>query len=264
MRLSGKGLIRYFESPLLARHGGFLTHAFLTRHGGVSPGRFSSLNFSSREGDTEENVFRNLEIAASSFGFPAGDFLLLRQVHGDGLLTWNGDRPPGEALVYDGIITASSGVALCIKTADCVPVLLADPARRIIAAVHAGWRGTAARIAQKAACLMQREFSCRPENILGAVGPAIGPCCYEVDENVMRSMRVASWRDFVRSGGRPGRWMLDLPGINGRQLREAGLLPGNIAVGSVCTSCRTDLLYSHRAESGKTGRSLNFIMLKNS
>ncbi|MFA7463645.1 MAG: peptidoglycan editing factor PgeF [Syntrophales bacterium] len=262
LQLVRRGQVGYFESPLLAAYGRLLTHAFFTRHGGVSSGQYSSLNFSSKEGDTAENVSRNLEIAASSLGFSAADFLLVRQVHGDGILTWNGNRPPVEPLMYDGIVTSSTGIALCIKTADCVPVLLADPVKKIIGAVHAGWRGTAARIVQKAVLVMQREYSCRPENILASEGPAIGPCCYEVDESVIRAMCDRSWAGFVHKGKRPDRWMLDLAGINGVQLHEAGLPPGNISIGPVCTSCRTDLLYSHRAESGRTGRSLNFIMLK--
>lgn len=264
-RFQEKGGVRYLESEAL-KACGFLTHAFLTRWSGASEGKFSSLNFSVREGDEEDRVACNWEIFAGAFRIPPSQFFMIRQIHGDRVLVVEDpmDKNPSSLPVQcDAVITASSHVAIGIKTADCVPILLADRVRRIIGAVHAGWRGTVLNIAAKSIRVMKERFSSRPEDILAVIGPAVGPCCYQVDEKVFSSLKGdRDWESAFQRCAEDGRWMLDLTLANRRQMLKMDLPPENISSVGICTSCRTDLFFSHRAEKGGTGRQLNFIVLE--
>jgi YfiH family protein len=254
----------YLQSETLGRFD-FLTHAFCTRLGGTSPAPFASLNFSVRRGDRPENVRRNREIITNTFGFTADRLRLAHQVHGDDfyILEKTGDLSPGMALECDGFMTDRPGVALCVKTADCVPVLLVDGKKKVVAAVHAGWRGTSLGIAGKAVRLFQERFSSQPEDLWAAIGPSIGPCCYEVDEKVHRTFSVrGTGKDSLLPAARKERWMLDLILANRRQLEEAGVPGAQISAAGLCTSCRRDTFFSHRGEGETTGRQLNFIMIR--
>jgi len=243
----------------------FMVHAFCTRQGGVSGGSFASLNVSAREGDDEDHVRRNFERIAAAFGISVSQFLLMDQVHQDGI--WcidrreplNVENPPA----FDAIVTDRPGTALCVKTADCVPVLLADPVRQIIGAVHAGWKGTVLHIAEKTVKEMVRRFGTCPSDLFAFIGPSIGSCCYEVDAAVHQSMSHDPDREVFLQGGRPGgRWMLDLSLANRLQLLHAGLLSERIRMTDFCTACHPALFFSHRAQGGNTGRQLNFIMIR--
>jgi len=263
-RFVQRGKVCCLESEAL-KACGFLTHAFLTRWNGVSEGKFSSLNFSTREGDEEDRVARNWDILAGVFGIPPSQFFMIRQIHGDEVVVAHGTgdtswaHPPVEC---DAVITSSRRVAIGIKTADCVPILLADRARQVIGAVHAGWKGTSLNIAAKSIRVMMERFSSRPQDILAAIGPAVGSCCYQVDAKVFSSSGGdEDWTSAFRSCAEDGRWMLDLALANRKQMLRAGLPPENISSLGMCTSCRTDLFFSHRAEKGGTGRQLNFIVL---
>jgi len=264
-KFAQKGMVRYLESEALNACG-FLTHAFLTRWNGASEGTFSSLNFSVREGDEEDRVARNWEILAGAFQISPSQFFMISQIHGDRIFVVDGlmDKDPSPLpLQCDAVLTASKRVVIGIKTADCVPILLADRVRQVIGAVHAGWRGTALNIVAKSIRVMEERFSSRPEDILAAIGPAVGPCCYQVDEKVFSSSKGdGDWESAFRLCAENGRWMLDLPLANRGQMLKMGLLPENISCMGMCTSCRTDLFFSHRAEKGVTGRQLNFIVLE--
>ena len=187
--LSHRDQVSYLESATLKRYP-FTTHAFLTRWTGASDGKFSSLNFSVREGDTEKNVARNWDILAATFEIPVSQFFMISQIHGDRVLIADDfveRSPSNDPIPCDAVLTTKRGLALGIKTADCVPILLVDPIRRIIGAVHAGWRGTSLNIAAKTLHSMKERFHSQPSDILAAVGPAIGSCCYQVDEPVYAS-----------------------------------------------------------------------------
>jgi polyphenol oxidase len=270
-RFLQKGSLCCLESAALAGCD-FLVHAFCTRQEGVSGEGFSSLNFSTRTGDDPQRVKANWGLLSDAFAIPPGRFLAVNQVHGDCIITI--DRPdfeipfrvpfPGEAdLSCDAVLTNQPGLAVGIKTADCVPIFLADRAKRLIGAVHAGWRGTALGIAGKAVDTLTERFSSRVEDILVAIGPSIGPCCYRVDDTVLRAMpSSARGQSFFRPAGEAGRWMMDLPEANRRQLEERGIPRQNIGSSGVCTSCRRDLFFSHRRDGQKTGRHFNFIMVR--
>jgi YfiH family protein len=194
------------------------------------------------------------------------------------------DGPPKSALQGDGLITDVPGLVLSIQTADCLPVLLVDPKRRAIGAVHAGWRGTLARIAEKGVGLMWQHFGSRAQDLRAAIGPGIHTCCYEVGSEVRERFesqfayagelfREVRDSDPVRekypllfmTARAPGhgelapRIYLDLVKANVRQLRAAGLRATNIHASPLCTACHTELLFSHRGEEGKTGRMLAVI-----
>ena len=185
----------------------------------------------------------------------------------------------------DAVITQHAGVLLSVQTADCVPILLADTKRRVVAAVHAGWRGTLGRIAVKTLGRMRQEFGTRPRDVVAAIGPAIGRCCYEVGPEVTRAFAsqfdaAAEWFDGQfepQAEGEQQHWLpwltmmppghqpepqrarLDLRAANRRQLVDAGVSPKRIAVSTLCTKCRADLFFSYRREGSGTGRLMAVI-----
>lgn len=260
--LARKGPIEYLEDEKLSAQN-WLTHAFCTRLGGVSSGPYSSLNVGDLVGDREENVIQNLNLVREAFGVPDGGLILMRQVHGDRILHLDGDGPLPEALPEcDGLISDRPGVALGVRTADCVPIFFADRARRIIGAAHAGWRGTALGIAARMVETLAGRFLSHREDLTALIGPAIGPCCYQVDAPVFEAFSAMPGADlFLRPCKELGRWMLDLALANRLQIRAAGVPPENICTSGLCTSCRPDLFFSHRAGGGSTGRQISLLML---
>ena len=264
-RFSKRGSVRYLECLAL---GGcdFITHAFCTRWGGTSEGKLANLNFGTRSGDAEEHLLKNREILCSTFDIPEQNFVTVNQIHGNRLLIVDEktqDWRHGGKLEYDGIISTMPGVPLGIKTADCVPVLLADCTRRVIGAVHAGWRGTSLGIVARAVDTFIKDFASKPTDILAVIGPAIGPCCYEVDESVFHHFDDKRNKEsFLTRDNKKGKWMFDLPAANRSLLLDAGVPQKNIFSADICTSCKRDTFFSHRGEHGGTGRQLSFIMLR--
>ncbi len=263
--LSKKYTVEYLHSPMLSDCD-FLVHAFGTRHGGVSQDDYKSLNMSFREGDEEFRVLQNWDKLASAFNIPMENFLVLNQVHGDNVFVI---KPHGdyftsrEALNYDAIVTNRTDLAICIKTADCVPVFVVDRIKKVIAAVHAGWRGSALGISAKVIRLMQNQYGSEPRDLLAAIGPSIGPCCYEVDLPAAEAFRRQnSAEDFLFPGKRKDRWMLDLAEANRRQILDCGIPAANIEASGLCTVCCRDDFFSHRGSGGITGRQINFMMIK--
>ena len=258
-----KGTVEYLEARELSALG-FVAHAFCTRRRGVSDGPFSSLNASLLVGDREEAVCRNLALVGEAFGFPRERLAMMRQVHGDLIRVINGDEPPLDRMPEcDGLITARPGMALAVKTADCVPLFFVDRVRRVIGVAHAGWRGTALGISARMVDLLVERFSSRLEDILVALGPAIGPCCYQVDAPVRAALEERrNAARFFQPCSENGRWLLDLSLANRLQLQERGVPDANILSADLCTACRQDLFFSHRASRGRTGRQINVLMLK--
>lgn len=263
IRFAKKGLVEYLESVALAEIG-FLIHAFCTRRGGVSKGFFSSLNFSSKEGDAKENVQKNWQIIADAFNINVRNFVSVSQIHGDRIFILNNSADKNQYMESDAIITDQKGVAIGIKTADCIPIFLADIEKRIIGVVHAGWKGTSLQIAAKTVKAFVKNFSSNTNDIVAVIGPAIGHCCYQVDEVVFESSDDEDWRSCFSKCEVNGKWMLDLSLANKYQLLRAGIISESIHSASVCTACSKDLFFSYRAERGMTGRQLNFMMIRES
>lgn len=257
--------IQYYESSYFSGCD-FLTHAFCTRLGGVSEEDYKSLNISFKEGDLESRVLQNWNRLAMAFSIPLENFQTLNQVHGDDIFVI---KPYGDyfstdkTLNYDAIVTTRENLAICIKTADCVPVFIVDWAKKIIAAVHAGWKGTALEISAKVINLLYDRYDSSPRDILAAIGPSIGMCCFELDEESAETFRnQKDYEDFLLPGNRPNKWIVDLPEANRRQMINCGIPEDNIDLSHLCTSCRQDLFFSYRGSGGITGRQLNFMMIK--
>ena len=244
--------VTWFAADGIESAGG-VAHGFSTRKGGVSQGMWASLNLGVSRGDDPDRVRENYRRFLSAIGAEGGPLAMTNQVHGGTVRTvtsadWKEDPYGKVSYEADALMTATPGVTLLIFTADCIPILFYDPVRRVVAACHAGWRGTAAGIAGNTVERMKEVYGCRGEDILAAVGPGIGSCCFETHEDVPNAM-MASMATAVLPclEVKPnGKFAVDLKGINVKRLEQAGLDPANIAVCPSCTSCNTDLFWSHR------------------
>ncbi|MBN1438769.1 MAG: peptidoglycan editing factor PgeF [Anaerolineales bacterium] len=243
--------LRYFRFPWLSAAGA--AHAVLTRRGGVSLAPYESLNLGAVIGDDPQAVAENRRRAFALFGRDPGLAPELSQVHSRRILVAR-LRAAGEPIPQaDGMVTDSPKLTLCLRFADCVPILLFDPVRRAGGIAHAGWKGTAARIAESAVEALALHFGSRPEDIRAGIGPSIGPDHYAVGEDVAGAFRSAFGADcecwFSRRGGS---LHLDLWQANEFTLRRAGVK--HIELAGVCTACHPEDWFSHRAEHGRTGR----------
>lgn len=220
-----------------------------TRAGGASPHPYG-MNLSYTVGDVRENVDRNREIFYSRLGLRGDDVAATGQVHGDTVLAVDA---PGHYTGCDGLVSNAKNLFLAITVADCVPLFLADPETMAVGAVHAGWRGTQARIAAKAVSAMVASFGIRPDRLLAFIGPAASSCCYDVQEDVW-SLFEERFRRRVN-----GRVFLDLKQANLDQLRVEGVLEHHIEVSPFCTISDAGLFHSHRRDGGKSGRMMGVI-----
>jgi YfiH family protein len=268
----------------------WLVHGFSTRTGGVTaayrPGqRTGELNLGFSASDSRENVIENRRRLLAAFGEPSAELITLKQIHSS-LVRHVGheDLRRTEAWKGDGFMTDAPGVLLAIQTADCIPVLVADVRRKAVAAFHAGWRGTLKRIVENGVGRMRVEFRSRPEDLIAAIGPGIGACCYAVGEEVRSEFGSqfayapelfveVSDSDPVRekypllflTARAPGHsnlgpsLHLDLIEANRRQLMDAGLRAEAITVVGDCTRCQNNRYFSYRAEQGFTGRMLSVV-----
>ncbi|MBQ3403853.1 MAG: peptidoglycan editing factor PgeF [Oscillospiraceae bacterium] len=242
------------------------THGFSTRCGGVSRGVFESLNLGTSRGDEPDCVRENYRRVKKELGIDRMTFN--KQVHVDRIRTVGlSDAqeiygPPSPEA--DGLITRDRGLALIVFTADCIPLLLHDPVAGAIGAIHSGWRSTALDIGPKAVKRMCAEFGSRPEDIQAAIGPAIDKCCFETGEDVRQAMLavMGAGADLFIAPKGGGKYMTDLKGIVRSRLISAGLKAENISVSPLCTLCRRDLFWSHRAQGDARGSMASFIALK--
>lgn len=247
---------------------GGVAHGFSTRRGGCSEGVWSSLNLGFKRGDDPRCVRENYRRFCAAIGADSTRIVKSHQVHGSTVRPVTAEdagldvcqSSPWEA---DGLITDVPGVCLTVYSADCVPILLYDPVRRCIAALHSGWRGTALNIAACGVDRMIRDYGCAPEHILAAVGPGISQCCFETHSDVPQAMTRAFGPDaapFLRPEGE--KFRVDLKGIISRCLIRAGLLPEHIAVSPLCTACTPELFWSHRILGNSRGSMAAMIALK--
>jgi polyphenol oxidase len=256
----------------------WLVHGFSTRSGGVSElGDEKILNLSFTEWDARENVEVNRRRLQDALGASEFTLVAMKQIHSDAIRLFR--VAPSHTCSGDASTTNQPGLLLAVQTADCVPILLVDPKRRAVAAIHAGWRGTLGRITEKTVGRMRLEFASRPQDLLAAVGPSIGPCCYEVGADFVPKFTAqfadaAEYFDEPRSGEEPNplQWLnmappghqpppqpvhLDLRKANRSQLLAAGLRTQNIFESNLCTGCRAGLFFSYRKEGARSGRLLS-------
>lgn len=236
--------LQYLTAPAIAA-----PHGFTTRLGGVSRGHLESLNIGIHRGDDPENVAENYRRLGLALGFDPANLILTRQTHSD-IVRQVTEKDRGSIFredipECDSLITQTPALALVVFTADCTPILFYDPVTGAVGAAHAGWRGTAADIAGKTVAAMENAFGCRPENIRCAIGPNIGPCCFETDGEVPQAMRQLlgdAAGSAIRQAGQ--KYYLNLKEINALLLRRAGVRHVDIA--TECTRCDSRRFWSHR------------------
>ena len=253
----------YLSSDVIS---GNVVHCFSTRRGGVSTGYLESLNLGVHRGDDWKNVYENYRRLGAAVGFTPEQTVFTHQTHTD-IVARVGAADRGWGLFReveperDGICTNEPGVALVCFAADCTPILLHDPVRHAVAAVHAGWRGTALGIVKRCVEHMYREFGTIPADLEAAIGPCIGPCCFETDCNVPEAMLDALGEEALPLIRRSGeKYYPDLKRINALWLRRAGVR--KIDLSCDCTKCQPDRFWSHRYHGAARGSLAGIIMLK--
>lgn len=253
--------IRYFSFASL-RDQGFI-HAIFSRQGGVSRAPWSALNVGGTVGDDQAHVKENIHRSFQALERTMGSQFDVWQVHGREVICAQEPRPAGQAhYKADAILTDRPEVTLFMRFADCVPILLADPVRRVAGVVHAGWQGTVKHVAAAAVEKMQACYGSRPQDLIAGIGPSIGPDHYEIGPEVAVQVRKAYPQDASRLLIQPNGWLyLDLWTANALSLRSAGV--EQIEVSGICTACNLQDWYSHRGEKGKTGRFGALIALAN-
>lgn len=261
----------------------WLVHGFSTASGGVSPlAGEKVLNLGFTEWDDRANVLKNRRLFQSALHAENLSLVVMKQFHSDVICDF--DSFPAEPCSGDASISNTPDLLLGIQTADCVPILLVDSKNRAVAAIHAGWRGTLQRIAEKTIGRMEMQFGTRPNDLMAAIGPAIGGCCYAVGTEVAASFlsqfsQAPEWFDELRTGDEPNplQWLnqfppghqpppknvcLDLKKANRAQLLTAGLREENISMSDLCTACRLDLLFSYRKTGSESGRMMSVIGIR--
>jgi polyphenol oxidase len=237
-----------------------LVHFVTSRNGGISKHPFHSLNVGLHTADIPESVFENRARLAKETGIAVEKFLYASQIHSGDVKVIDQESITNGILAQtpqtDATITALPGICLMVMVADCVPLLLFDPVKRVSAVIHAGWRGTVKHITSNTVRVMVDKFGCDPAEIIAGIGPSIGPCCYgvgdEVREVVEKSFGTAQGYLVKKDGSSKPHF--DLWYANQRQLTDSGLKQGNIETSRLCTFCNTDIFYSSRADKGITGR----------
>ncbi len=244
------------------------------------------MNLGFTAADDRDTVTRNRRLLVEAVtGNPATPLVTLRQIHSSVVvLGGSGDSCRQTPLKGDGLMTAEPGILLGVQTADCIPVLVADRKRHVVAAFHAGWRGTVKRIVESGVGRMRLEFGSLPEDLIAAIGPGVGACCYAVGEEVLSSFQSqfayagelfhevcdthsvrAKYPMLFLTQRAPGHSPIgpslhvDLIEANRRQLLDAGLKPRSIRLTGGCTNCHRDMFFSHRASQGHAGRMMSVI-----
>ncbi len=225
-----------------------LHHAFSTRRGGSSQSPFDTLNLGDNCGDDEKSVQENRNRFFQTLGMKLEDLAIPEQVHRNSIVRV---EAPGVYSETDGLITNVPGICLVIQVADCLPVYLYDPIHQAIGLIHAGWRGSTQKIVQEAVTAMNNSFNVRVEDLQAFLGPSIGPCCYEVGEDVSKH-----FTENVMQGNR-----LDLWKVNRNLLIESGVPIENIMISGLCTACYPDWFFSHRKSGGHTGRMMALMKI---
>lgn len=266
LSLHTKGDVVYYGFPLIDTYPFFKT-GFSTRLGGVSEGIYASMNLSYTRGDQKDKVDENFRRICDAMGVSADRVVISAQEHHTRLQrVTEEDIGKGKTFTgftdVDGLLTNDPDVVLCTQYADCVPLLFADPKKKAVAASHAGWRGTVAEIGRLTVERMEREFGSDPKDILVAIAPSIGKCCFEVDTPVLEAfqqMAVFDQNCYVDQGN--GKYRIDLWEVNRRVLISADVKAENITVTDLCTKCHSDVFWSHRVTGGDRGSLAAFISI---
>lgn len=265
---AGSGI--WMEFGLLAAFGSDVSHFVTTRHGGCSKGAYATMNCTHYVGDDPDDVSRNRRILCDALPVRPLCWAIPRQVHGTAVRILRQDflqMPAAQrenALQgVDALVTDVPGCCLCVSTADCVPILLYDPCRRVVAAVHAGWRGTVQHIVQAALGEMVRTFHVRPADVRAGIGPSISLDAFEVGDEVREAFSKAGFcmPSVSRRDAATGKWHIDLWEAARLELLQCGLQASRVEVAGICTYRHYEQFFSARRLGAKSGRILSGIML---
>ena len=250
-------------------HFDFITHAFSTKHGGVSKGEWTSMNFAFSRGDKPENVIENYKIFSKAAGFEYESLVSSSQDHNTfvrpvtkkecGIGIWR----KKDIQSVDALITDDKNVTLVTHYADCTPLFFVDKEKKAIGLAHAGWRGTVGKIGSKVIEKMSDLYGSKPENIIVCIGPAISKCCYEVDKDCADNFYNLEGLDnskFIFPRGN-SKYMIDLLEANKQIVMQSGVVEENTVKSDLCTKCNSDLLWSHRATGGHRGTMCAFMCI---
>lgn len=248
----------------------FIRHAFSTKHGGVSKGEWTSMNFAFSRGDNPENVIENYKIFSDAVGFDYNSLVTSSQDHHTyvrpvtknecGIGIWK----EKDMMSVDALITNEPNVTLVTHYADCTPLFFVDTVGKAIGLAHAGWRGTVGKIGEEVIKKMTALYGTNPSNVVVAIGPAISKCCYEVDKDCAENFY--NLKDLDNSKfifpQNDGKYMIDLLETNRQIVMKAGVKEENIVLSDLCTKCNSDLLWSHRATNGHRGTMCAFMCIE--
>lgn len=262
-----RGEIPLQVSPQLEKTG--VIHGFTTRLGGASEGIYSSLNLGIHRGDNPDRVRENYRRLCEALGIEMNRLVFSCQVHGEGVrgvtsADWGKGLDREVDYEADGLVTDVPGTTLVVFGADCLTVLLYDPVRRVVGAVHSGWRGTALGVVERCVEKMVGQYGCCAQDIVAAIGPGISRCCFETNGEVPEAMREALGEDAAQFVDRleTGKYKVDLKGINALRLKHSDVLTTNIDVSSDCTMCHPEKYWSHRYTKGERGSQAALISLE--
>lgn len=257
---------KYITFPTFEKHTDLL-HCFTTRKGGISEGFFESMNIGFSTGDRDENVKRNIEIMAEKLNINVENIVETNQTHTNNI-KYVTDEYKGYVFKdspfkdVDGIYTDKRNLVLMSFHADCTPVFYYDPVKKVIALAHAGWRGTLFNITGKMVIELVNKFDSDPKDIITAIGPSLGSCCFEVDKDVA-DLFLAENKEFGKyMEFKNPKYHLNLWKINKYLLMKEGIKEENIELSSLCTKCNNNMFFSHRGQGGKRGLLAGILMMK--
>jgi YfiH family protein len=238
-----------------------------TRLGGVSDWPYSSLNLGLHTKDNPIHVIKNRELLAEAFHIPVSQVVYANQVHSGKVTIVTQEDIAQGAFNFtpetDALVTNLIGICLMVMVADCVPILLFDPVKKVVAAIHAGWRGTLKAIVRNTVMAMQTAYGTNPKDLIAGIGPSIGPCCYEVGLDVKKEVEsLYDNTEGILKTRSDTKFLFDLWQANYNQLIECGVSDSKIEIAKMCTQCNNDIFYSSRASHGITGRFCAGIYIK--
>jgi len=245
-----------------------LFHCFTTRLGGASEGCYTSMNLGLSTEDDIEHIVRNYETLSENLSFNLYDMVKTCQTHSSSIKYATDEdkgkifnKTPGYSDV-DGLITDKKNIIIATSHADCTPIFFYDSVKKVIGMAHAGWRGTIKNIAGNMVQKFVKDFNCNPKDIVAVIGPSLGQCCFEVDEDVAEMILSINkdYKQFMEVKGI--KYHFDLWAINKYILLNEGLEERNIEISELCTKCNNDLFFSHRGQKGKRGLMLGILGMR--
>lgn len=241
-----------------------INHFVSSRKGGVSQGEIGGLNLSFKVNDETINVIKNRNLLSDSLGINTEKIIFPSQTHTVNVKVVTESTKENDLEETDAVICNTKGICICVMSADCVPILLYDTKNQVVAAIHAGWKGTVGKIVSNTVNTMQELFSTNPQNIIAGIGPSICPDVYEVGEEVISAVEAGFGKgsSLIKKSDKQGKGYFNLWEANKIQLLEMGVLQKSIEIANICTFQNSDIFFSARKSSHKAGRFAAGIMLK--